>query len=1230
MPTLEDFQNILQGAQQERIQKSPLYQKMMTEQMLEQKKMQEIPQELLPVFDEIKGTQERNRVRNKLGMYNEAVKYKSGGYVNRFDGTSGPSFMNQFKDKYLGIGQFPDYDDDFIAANGLQYLPYSKINLNGADPETIRIANQGNATMHAWDDDGATYLADANGNLVTGSMLSDMTRQYINDNYGRLLDRAFLSNPDKYWEEKSRYNRLNGGMPIEKPIEPVAPEFYALAGGAHALRGLANKGLASAMVDPVVNMELTDAFINNTTPYNGWGNMMAENAGGPEWAWDLAHPAFAKDLWNLTKAAGKGTYNWMAKHTPESAYNLGAANGNPFASWEPFNWDDFVRAGGYVDESMAGNISDDALRAANSSRTAATDAANESTRTVRRPAYLSGTPTEDDAIQQLMRQHGMSRAEAEDVLHLDRDFEDFWGTEPAGAEGTGVEDLVLPPPPEEINIDALNTDLDTLLNSTATESGRSAVASAAQENTARTRIFPRNEDIENFLNNNPTLDADDAMDALYTFQDASQFTPGNREALIDDFVDAYGVPRDRAAQEVDQILSGTHPDFHVNGLTAQAEPGLPTYEEVMKNPDLLQPFRGRLRNAHPNMPAGISKEEMMQRYHQFLDDFKQRPMYSTYEALNENYSGDSSQMILNNIFRIQRDMIKEGKFPGIMKVEPAGTGWSRNQLNTYGKVNWGTAEAPANMHLQPTTENGVFEMPYHAWGTDGRVTMDEVASWPTAQQIADKLNRRLGQIYDQYVPYSKELENFGRDNFKVTLDHDTQNFVVPKISWVFRNGGPINTEFFNYPVPQKRVLANGGTTNSEQLWSKARPLYNELIAAGVPHMAAIGVLGNIALESGVNPNASNKTNGGHWGYTQNDKAITNHIKKYYGGTGHKEQMQFLKDGLTGQIRGANQAKWLQKRFDEYRQSINGVSDPAKAALMWEKYYEKSANEALDKRADYAKYFHDMLGSPDYQYSSEKYNNGTGLGPLAEQATEAETQVPWYNQYNLNDADYAALYEPSGVQLPMLDMGLSMNPMQLQQQNNAFPNLFAGGGYIEDGLRSLGVNGFKVTSGYRGQNSKVGKAGSRSGHAHKLSDGSSGAIDIVPTDKSSAGWARLEQQLRSPKVQQFLASFGGTILDERDAATMKKTGATGQHFHIGLGVKGGGNFYNQSAAGSDYARRSPVSVFSPIQSSTFDDGSTAPWYAQGNGMTDEDWAALYNTSQQQLIPTSTLGTFPQLF
>lgn len=215
-----------------------------------------------------------------------------------------------------------------------------------------------------------------------------------------------------------------------------------------------------------------------------------------------------------------------------------------------------------------------------------------------------------------------------------------------------------------------------------------------------------------------------------------------------------------------------------------------------------------------------------------------------------------------------------------------------------------------------------------------------------------------------------------------------------------------------------------------------------------------------------------------------------------------------------------------------------------------------------------------------------------------------------------------------------------------------PIEYADGGYIEEGLRRLGVTGFRVTSGYRGPGSRVGHAGKRSGHAKRLEDGSSGAIDIVPTSKTTAGWANLEAQLRSPAVQNFLARFGGTILDERDPATMRKTGATGPHFHVGLGVRGGGNFYGHS---HDHA--------APVQSAvntggyfdipqvgthtvaTFGNETTqdsfTPWWQQV-GQTDENFLAqqaagaaggAYDMTQfvpSWIEPIQNSATFPQLF
>lgn len=98
--------------------------------------------------------------------------------------------------------------------------------------------------------------------------------------------------------------------------------------------------------------------------------------------------------------------------------------------------------------------------------------------------------------------------------------------------------------------------------------------------------------------------------------------------------------------------------------------------------------------------------------------------------------------------------------------------------------------------------------------------------------------------------------------------------------------------------------------------------------------------------------------------------------------------------------------------------------------------------------------------------------------------------------------------------------------------------------------------YRITSAYRGKNNRVGKLGGKSAHAYLLDDGSSAALDIV-----SSNMNRLRQELANPQLQKELAAAGFGILDETDPATMKRTGATGAHFHVGRGIKGGGFHLN---------------------------------------------------------------------
>ena len=148
------------------------------------------------------------------------------------------------------------------------------------------------------------------------------------------------------------------------------------------------------------------------------------------------------------------------------------------------------------------------------------------------------------------------------------------------------------------------------------------------------------------------------------------------------------------------------------------------------------------------------------------------------------------------------------------------------------------------------------------------------------------------------------------------------------------------------------------------LWKKGYPIYKELREAGVPHMYAIGILGNMALESSFNPDAKSDS-GTYTGYVQNSTDISNYIKKYYGGYGHREQMQYILDGLNGKLRGGKTSigRQMQTRFNNFKSRMASIDNPTDAAKAWEQAYEKSGGQAMKARIRYADYFNRMVGNP---------------------------------------------------------------------------------------------------------------------------------------------------------------------------------------------------------------------------------------------------------------------------
>lgn len=107
--------------------------------------------------------------------------------------------------------------------------------------------------------------------------------------------------------------------------------------------------------------------------------------------------------------------------------------------------------------------------------------------------------------------------------------------------------------------------------------------------------------------------------------------------------------------------------------------------------------------------------------------------------------------------------------------------------------------------------------------------------------------------------------------------------------------------------------------------------------------------------------------------------------------------------------------------------------------------------------------------------------------------------------------------------------------------------------IYDALRQAGVR-FNTSnpSGYRTkeQHSRF-SSGENSWHRHLREDGKTAwALDITPDFSRGATWETLQYELTQNGLPEYFAANGLAILDETDPAIKKRTGATGDHYHIG--------------------------------------------------------------------------------
>lgn len=147
--------------------------------------------------------------------------------------------------------------------------------------------------------------------------------------------------------------------------------------------------------------------------------------------------------------------------------------------------------------------------------------------------------------------------------------------------------------------------------------------------------------------------------------------------------------------------------------------------------------------------------------------------------------------------------------------------------------------------------------------------------------------------------------------------------------------------------------------STNKFWNQGGPqrLYHYFISNGIPRNQALGIIGNIAQESAFNPN---KSNGNAFGYVQNGKMIQDYINTVYGGSGEKEQMKYLVDGLKHQLPAAKNYRQLQNRFDKFNKlAIQGVT-PENVASLFDRIYERSEGVDDLQRRTYAGNYSQMI------------------------------------------------------------------------------------------------------------------------------------------------------------------------------------------------------------------------------------------------------------------------------
>lgn len=295
-------------------------------------------------------------------------------------------------------------------------------------------------------------------------------------------------------------------------------------------------------------------------------------------------------------------------------------------------------------------------------------------------------------------------------------------------------------------------------------------------------------------------------------------------------------------------------------------------------------------------------------------------------------------------------------------------------------------------------------------------------------------------------------------------------------------------------MPEKLtyIKYNEYDNNTKQLYSYLKS------STDLSPIAIAGILGNFIHEttggSGINPNAQNSKDGGYgfaqWTFSRRDNLI-NFAKQ------HNMDYRDLRTQTKFFIHELNSPQ-----FKKAKQSLENAKTIEEATKNFYLNFESMGrtDDSLEKRIKYAKSI-DPSYSKNYDDSnidpSYSLNNDENIDP-------AYSKSFWYDK----------------VDIGKNNSGLKDNTFAvLSILKQKFPDL-------------------KVTSTLRNSSQSIGKNSKTS--RHNVGE----AFDISHTNKN------VYDYLNSYEGLNLLNRYGLGVLDETNPETMKKTGATGPHFHIG--------------------------------------------------------------------------------